>query len=63
MDDINPGWPAAFTTESGEEVEVVLIDGATIGLGAANSDGAAMITLYPAEAVRIATELIRAAAG
>jgi hypothetical protein len=58
---IDPSEPAQITLASGEEVEVIRI-GATIGLGAASSEGAVMVTLYPAEAARIAAELARAAA-
>jgi hypothetical protein len=58
---IDPSEPAQITLESGEEVEVVRI-GATIGLGVVAHGFAAMATLYPAEAARIAAELARAAA-
>jgi hypothetical protein len=65
-DGIGYGEPADLTTASGDDVQVIRI-GSAIGLGVASGLGvptgrwAAMATLYPAEARRIAAELIRAA--
>jgi hypothetical protein len=61
MADIDIGEPVDLTLASGEQVQVVRI-GSAIGLGVAASGNAAMATLYPAEAIRLAAELTRAAA-
>jgi hypothetical protein len=61
MTDIHPGEPVGITTAIGDEIEVVRL-GAVVGLGVATRDGAAMATVWPAEARRIAAELTRAAA-
>jgi hypothetical protein len=72
MTDIDYGEPADIATASGDDIQVIRI-GSAIGLGVATGLGvaevtggadsrwAAMATLYPAEARRIAAELIRAA--
>ncbi len=49
-----------LTLASGEQVQVIRL-GDSIGLGVATGDGAAMGTLSPAEARRIAAELVRLA--
>jgi hypothetical protein len=67
MTDIHYGEPVDITTASGDDIQVVRI-GSAIGLGVASGLGvpagrwAAMATLYPAEALRVAAELTRAAA-
>jgi hypothetical protein len=62
MSEIDYGEPADLTTAIGDEVQVIRL-GSVVGLGIAThgDGGAAMATLFPAEARRIAAELTRAA--
>ena len=57
----DPGEPAGITTAICDQIEVIRL-GAVVGLGVATRDGAAMATVWSAEARRIGEELIRLAA-
>jgi hypothetical protein len=62
MTAIIPGEPANLTTDLGDRIEVIRL-GAVVGLGVVTRDGAAMATVFPAEARRLAAELVRLADG
>jgi hypothetical protein len=63
MTAIIPGEPVDFTTAIGDEIQLIRL-GAVVGIGVAtHDDEAAMATVWPAEARRIAAELIRLADG
>jgi hypothetical protein len=60
MADIHYGESVDLTTAIGDEIQLIRL-GAVVGLGIATRDGAAMATVFPAEARRIAAELTRLA--
>jgi hypothetical protein len=60
MTDVPHGDPVDLDLAIGDQIEVIRL-GAVVGLGVATSDGAAMATVFPAEARRIAAELVRQA--
>ena len=62
--DIHPGEPVDLTTAIGDQIQVIRL-GSVVGLGIAThgDGGAAMATVWPAEARRIAAELTRLADG